>query len=138
MYTSNACSYMMALLVKFYCVNIITVGSLLSGKVSKHFITYISQCYYVLENKNNTLFFTLYFCRGIISLIMSMWNCSTASCNLFMHDLMKYNGHPFKKSGMSLFIKVPIFSTIRLDVTYLKKMTVLSNIPPQYVNLCLY
>ena len=94
---------------------------------------YIFQCYYVLENKNNTLLFTSYFCHGIISFIMSLWNCSTASLNLFMHNLMKYNGCPFKKSGMFLFIKVAIFAAIRLDVTYLKKITVLSNIQPQYV-----
>ena len=61
-----------------------------------------------------------------------------ASWNLFMHNLMKYNGSPFKKSGMSLFIKVAIFAAIRLDVTYLKTFTVLSNIQPQYVNLYLY
>ena len=51
-----------------------------------------------------------------------------------MHDLIKYNGHPFKKSGMSLFIKVSIFASIRLDVTYLKKIMLLSNILPQYIN----
>ena len=95
---------------------------------------YIFKCCYVLEIKNNTLLFTSYFCHGIISLIISWWNCSTASWNLFMHDLIKYNGHPFKKSGMSLFINVAIFATIRLDVTYLKKIMVLSNILPQYIN----
>ena len=51
-----------------------------------------------------------------------------------MHDLIKYNGHPFKKSGMSLFIKVAIFAAIRLDVTYLKRIIVLYNILPQYIN----
>ena len=95
---------------------------------------YIFKCYYVLEIKNNTLLFTSYFCCGIISLIISWWNCSTASWNLFMHDLIKYNGCPFKKSGMSLFINVAIFAAIRLDVTYLKKIMVLSNILPQYIN----
>ena len=95
---------------------------------------YIFKCYYVLEIKNNTLCFTSHFCPGIISLIISWWNCSTASWNLFMHDLIKYNGHPFKKSGMFLFIKVAIFAAIRLDVTYLKKIMVLSYILPQYIN----
>ena len=69
---------------------------------------------------------------------MSSWNYSTASWNLFMHDLMKYNGHRFKKLGMSLLIKVAIFAAIKLDVTYLQKITVISNIQPQYVNLYLY
>ena len=51
---------------------------------------------------------------------------------------MKYNGHPFRNCGISLFINVPILPAIRLDVTYLKSITVFSNIELQYVNLYLY
>ena len=68
---------------------------------------------------------------------MSSQNCSTAFLKVFIHDLMKYNGHPFRYDGISLFINVPILAAIRLDVTYLKTITVFSNIEQQYVKLYL-
>ena len=118
---------------KYNYVYIITVGACYLN-VLEQFVVYIFQCYYVLEIKNKTLLFTLYFCCGIIFLIIYWWNCSTASWNLFMHDLIKYNGHPFKKSRMSLFIKVTIFTAIILDVTYLEKKSWCYIIFPQYIN----